>query len=314
LAPQDFLDALARTSFGSVILINLYRSTKAGTIPDSSIAEFAADCLSTLAGSPAPKTPVEEADLALASAKEWDSRESASRKYRNPASLSGSGVAQFATVISYKSLIENSAGRSAAHLAFAPRDHGLAGDVEAIVVQWQKWGETWTLGKGRDFFWIAPVLDVSTLNASRLSDGLAQVYRDVLGLSHWGTANTLLRIGIPSGVAESMLVPRRPTAFDGLDNPAFRGACDGEVGAHPLASGFTVDIYKVDTHVPNIDGAREWISAPVVVATGQLFWEYLGVPKLGECLSQTVFHDAMLRGLERTTPISLALPYLKSVV
>lgn len=283
-------------------------------VPDISVAEFVTECLAVIGGLPPPATPAEEADMAQRTSKDWSTRESVSRKYRHPVLLTTTSIAQFATVINYKSMIVNSGGRAAAHLAFAPRNHGSAGDVQAVVAIWQKNGETWELGKGRDFFWIAPVIDFSTIAPARLSDGLGQVYRDVLGLCHWGAADTLLRIGIPASVATALLSANRPTAFDGLDNPAFRGARDGEVGVTAALSGLTVDVFKVDMRDPNIDGAPEWIAAPIAVSTGQLFWEYLGIPKMPECSSKASFHDAMLMALESTTPITRVLPELKSLV
>lgn len=313
MKPDQFLDTLSHTAFGSVILINMYRSVQVGTLSDKAIKGFIDDCLSTFnAHTPVPTSKAELSDLALRSAKDWTTRAASSRANRYPVASTDVDASQFGTVIHYKTLVANA--RSSTHKTYAKRRATSANGLNALVAEWQKDGATWILGNGRDFFWIALPIDWSNVPGARLSQGVAQIYRDILGLCHWGKNDTLVRIIIPSDFAKGLTQIFRPTAFDGLDNPAFRAGRDGETNANADFHGQTVDIHKVTHRDATVDGVGEWICAPAGLPAANLFWEYLGVPDEPKCCNTRAFHKAMSVALGRATPMSAVLPFLKSCV
>jgi hypothetical protein len=312
MTPPEFLDALSMTSFGSVTCINLYRSISAGTIPSTSVPSFVTDCLVAWNAAAPPASSAETHDLALRCVKDWGARASSSKNHRYAIAASTVKASQLSTVINYKTLVSNA--RRAVHRTYSARRHCSADDLNAVIAEWTTDTVHWTFGKDRDFFWLSPIIDLSMFPSSRLSSGIAQIYRDFLGLCHWGAHDYLIRVAIPASTPPSALTWFRPSAFDGLDNPAFRAACDGETKMTALPHGRTADIAHVQAHATNIDGAIEWICMPLELRADSVVWDYLGRPKLPQCSTEVDFHDSMLAALAITTPMNVVLPFLKAAL
>ena len=308
----DFIDALGGTAFGGIICVNLYRSIQVGTIPPASVKTFVAECLSAWRAAPPPTTPVEEQDLALRCAKDWGARAASSRANRFAIPASSVHANQLATIVHYKTLVANA--RHAAHRTYAPRRSCTFDDLNALVKEWKDDGAVWQFGSGRDFFWVAPTTDWASIDWTKYRHGTAQYFRDFLGLSHWGRNDSLVRISLPSSIAPVALTFFRPTAYDGCDNPAFFASPDNETLASRFPHGRTADLAEVRAAATRIDGSIEWICSPMHIGAERLIWEYLGNPKLAECLSETSFHDEMLVALTRATPLWMVLPFLKKLL
>lgn len=152
MSPESFLDALSNTTLGRLALINCYRSIDVGTVPDTSLKAFVADCCVRLLPafrrlSPPPRPMTFAGQRCV---RDWDTRAASSRKNRIPDFSCERASEAASRVIHYRTLAQNA--RSAVHRTYSARRHCSEDDLNAIITEWQVDGATWALGKDRDFF------------------------------------------------------------------------------------------------------------------------------------------------------------------
>ncbi len=311
MLPKDFLDILCLSDFGKIICINLYRSARIATLSNSVVRDFLDSCVAeyqkrygrTL--SDPPKV------VALGVATEWEVRSKLVADNLCPSPPGCPDPAQYAVIVPVDRVLKNAA--STAPLTYVPRRISKQTDFDVLLTEWLKLRETWTLGFPKDYFWLARPVDHSRIEPQRLVKGLAQFHIENLGLCHFGKKHTLVRVLVPASMTGGKVQLCRPTALDGVANPAFRAATDTEVNAPSTQPGTTIDLRRVRSRARTIDGQNEWLCESMTVAATELFWEFLGEPVDDACIDDENLHSQVLKNLQKTTPLGDARSYLDSL-
>ncbi len=306
-----FLDTLAFTEFGKIVCINLYRSLSLGTLTNEVVRDFLDACVSThtaeIAASPSEPTT----EIAIRVATTWTVRSSlvAGHRYKSP--TCAQEPAQFATIIPVDVFTRNAS--SAKHVTYSKRKISSESEFNATLQVWLSDGANWEFGKDRMYFWVARPIDFSKVEGSRLANGMCQYQWEAFGLCHLGNHQRLVRALIPAKLAEPRFPLFRPTALDGIDNPAFRACTDSET-APPCGPGTALDLLLVvSSPSGNVDGQNEWLCDPLVVDATSVAWEFLGPPLDTQCSADPNFHKKVREQMEIKTSLAAALTMLKSL-
>ncbi len=311
MAEREYLGLLASTAPGKLICLNIDRAMAVGLIGDDAFGGFLRQCSSDF-DSEAPKHPGEEpAMIALAAARNWSARALASRSSRRavgPENLDRAGVSTVSHLWAVVREFNEEAGAT-----YFDRRTRSSDDFSELVRTLVRGKRSWRFGKGRDYCWIASVLDSSTKVSSRT--GLpAQLHRDLLGLCHFGRDDVLVRLAMTSKAMMRVTSFYRPMAFDGADNPAFRATCDDETISRQHPYGMTVDLHKLDRREPDVNGTREWLCAPTDVPAEEITWDFLGIPNSKATRDDPSMHRRMYRALGGRPALRSALARLSTVL
>jgi len=306
---NEFLDALCATNskLALIALNNLCRGLKLRLIPKSSFQQFLDECVAILDTELPTVDDTDKPEALVRCLRRFTSRASVMRGCARLA-LEACEVIPVITVLRTREFFYEEPQRT--HEIYETRKGKIDSpeELRSALANWSSSRPSWHFGKDRDFFWVAPLGDLpppfDQPQASGYVDPLAaQSHRDQLGLSHYGRSDgPLLRAIISPDDGQAALTFYRPTAYDGLDNPAFRAACDDETLETTPAHGRTVVLPAVKSRLQNVDGTREWICPSQEVP-----WEYIAFDFLGElddspCAEDERFHAAMLAVLSRKIP------------
>lgn len=304
---QKFIRTLMSTDFGKIICINLFRSARIQTLGSDSIRDFLDNCVTQYQANVRSRPSEEPSKLALTVATQWTTRSVmvAANEYTSPASTIE--PTQFATVIDCAA-VEHCAA-AARVLTFSRRKLANQTEFDSVIKEWVVGDDSWTFGEGRNYFWMAKPVDSSKIPGERNAQGAARFHRDKLGLCHYGKKFRLVRVLIPATLAKTSAALLRPTAFDGIDNPAFLAASDAERAGPPTQPGTTLDLhFRID--ITATLGQDEWLSKPLTVAAGAVIWDFLGAPADDALNEDPDFHRAVVSILSATTPTKDASNYL----
>lgn len=311
MAEREYLGLLASTTPGKLICLNIDRAMAAGLIGEDAFRAFLRQCSSNF-DSEAPKHPGEvPSTIALAAARTWGARALASRSSRravDPEYMDQAGVSTVSHLWAVVREFNEEAGAT-----YFDRCTRSSDDFSELVRTLVRGRRSWHFGKGRDYCWVASVLDASTKVSSRT--GLpAQLHRDLLGLCHFGHDDILVRLAMTSKAMTR--VPRfyRPMVFDGADNPAFRATCDDETTSHQHPYGMTVDLHKLDARESDVNGTREWLCAPADVPAEEITWDFLGAPHSKSTRDDPLMHRRMYRALGGRPALLSALDRLRTAL
>jgi hypothetical protein len=307
---EEFIRLLGESSFGKIICINLFRSARLKTLNDNPIRDFLDKCVAQHGGQMLINPTETPSKMALIVATQWTTRSSLVSTNEFPSPASTIEPIQFATVINCEEVERSAAAIKVA--TFGPRKLTTQSEFHSVIKEWVKCGDTWTFGKGRNYFWLARPVDSSQMTDSRNAHGFARFHRDTLGLCHYGKVHRLVRVLIPASLAISTMPLLRPTAFDGIDNPAFLAATDKEIFAPASQPGTTLDLH-FRSDPASILGQHEWLSKPLTVAAGAVVWDFLGSPGDSALSADPIFHKDVLSMLSRETPIEHANSYLNGL-
>ncbi|MBY0579697.1 MAG: hypothetical protein K2P57_11705 [Burkholderiales bacterium] len=311
MSRTDFLNILCLTDFGKIICINLYRSVRLGTLAADTVKDFLDACTSKYLAHFASSVGDLPKEVALNVATYWNTRSIlvAGNMFTSPPSTQD--PIQYATILSVDAVTRNaSSAKAATYSAWKVRNQP---DFDVLIKEWLRGGAMWTFGLGKDYFWLARPVDFSSIHPARLAKGLAQYHLETLGLCHFGNKNSLVRALVPAALTVHVSPLLRPTALDGIDNPAFRAAADSEVAPPAAHPGSTIDLELVRSNAPTADGQHEWLGKPLAILATSVVWEFLGVPVDATCNEDSSFHAQVLQQFEKNTPLSSARNYLDAI-
>lgn len=306
---DDFLDALCDSDLGKIICINLYRSLKVGTLTSTAVKEFLTLCATDFYNLSVTSS-TNKADLALQVATKWTNRSALISKYKF-AYPGTDRPAQFTTILPVEKI--TASAPAARHVTYGSRKISKQFELEALLEEWMSSSSpNFDFGKGKAYFWVARMIDTSLTDVARLPDGFAQICRDTLGLCHLGNSNTLVRAIIPAAHLTSYGALLRPTAFDGLDNPAFMSALPSEMNPPPLQPGTTLNLhFRADRS--KYSGQNEWLCPPVTLPAAQVVWDFLGAPKEAAIAEDKNFHAQVRELYELTTDAQTARKLIETL-
>lgn len=311
MSRTDFLNTLCLTDFGKIICINLYRSARLGTLTAGTVKDFLDACISKYLAHFASSVGDPPKKVALNVATYWNTRSILVAGNMFPSPPSTQDPIQFASILPVDAVTRNaSSAKAATYSAWKVRNQT---DFDVLIKEWLRDAAIWKFGLGKDYFWLARPVDFSSIPSSRLAKGLAQYHLETLGLCHFGKKNSLVRVLVPAALTVGVSPLLRPTALDGIDNPAFRAAADSEVTPPAAQPGSTIDLELVRSNAPTVDGQHEWLGKPLNIPATSVAWEFLGVPDEATCKNKTSFHAQVLQQLEKSTPLSSARTYLDAI-
>lgn len=311
MARETFLNKLAKTDFGKIICINLFRSLRVGTLSEDVVRKFLDDCVASNAKAVATFPSESTEEIALRVATDWTVRAALVFNYRFQSPACASEPAQFATILPVDIFTRNAT--SAKHVTYSSRRISSEPEFNATLKIWLKDRATWEFGKDRMYFWMARPIDNSVIDPSRLNRGLCQYHCEVFGLCHLGSHQRLVRALIPAKLTEPQFPLFRPTALDGIDNPAFRASTDIENTAPPSGPGTALDLLLVNNTLGCVDGQNEWLCKPLQVEATSVIWEFLGPPADAPCSADLNFHERVRKQIEIASPLAHALDRLKNM-
>ena len=244
MSRTDFLNTLCLTDFGKIICINLYRSLRLGTLTAVAVQNFMDACIAkylahfpVATGDPPKVDFPKDENVALHVAVQWGTRSAIvdGNLFQSPPSTKD--PIQYAVILPIDTVTRDaSSARVATYSARKVRNQS---EFDALIKEWLLDDPIFPFGLGKKYFWLARPVDSASTDFARLSKGLAQFHLETLGLCHFGNTHTLARALMPAKITVGVSPLLRPTALDGIDNPAFRAAADSEKASPPKQPGLT---------------------------------------------------------------------------
>jgi len=310
MSRTDFLNTLCLTDFGKIICINLYRSARLGTLKPDAVKDFLDACITKYLANITPSAIDPPEEVALLVAMRWDTRAALIGRNLYSSLPSTRDPIQYAVILPIDTVTRDASSSKAA--TYSDRKVRNQPEFDALIKEWLLDGAMWSFGLGKKYFWLARPADFASTPPARLSKGLAQYHLETLGLCHFGNKDGLVRALVPAlAVGPSPLL--RPTALDGIDNPAFRAAAVFEVAPPAGQPGSTIDLGLVRSNAPTVDGQDEWLREPLTIRATLVVWEFLGVPAETCCKFDASFHAQVLHQYEKSTQLSDARNYLDTI-
>lgn len=307
----DFLNTLCLTDFGKIICINLYRSARLGTLAADTVKDFLDVCSAKYLAKIATPAIDPPEDVALLVAMQWDSRSAlvGGNLFTSPPTTHD--PIQYAVILPIDTVTRDASSAKVA--TYSARKVRNQPEFDALIKEWLLDAAMWAFGLGKKYFWLARPANFASTPPARLSKGLAQYHLETLGLCHFGDKDSLVRVLVPAALTVGVSPLLRPTALDGIDNPAFRAAADFEVAPPAAQPGSTIDLELVRSNAPTVDGQHEWLREPLTIPATSVVWEFLGVPAETPCKFEASFHAQVLQQYEKSTPLSVARTYLDAI-
>lgn len=162
------------------------------------------------------------------------------------------------------------------------------------------------IGRTDSLLWFTKLNLLATLFSPTPTTNITDRLRDFLGLCHYNKDQGLA-IYIYNGSWLNGVINARPTCIDSLPHTRFKAIQDTLIYRADVHWGHTVDLEKLSSGLPNIDGGPERISLPLVPKNDQIRIRFLGNLQYDSSnVSNSVF-TSRLRGARSNPVISSEL-------